>query len=249
MTVAVFGEGKALVDLLARWRQWREERGDPARLQAERLIAAFEAYGVRRQQIARLLPESLALPSALMSSPDKLKDKVSPALLDWAADYLALNRAWFDGVDEQPHVLVDGYKDTLAHERWLRARLAAVQDVNRSLVVWKADTGPVNFSSIGPLCIVYVEDSEGLDGKEFSRHWLLSREWPLGHPPCVKCMLDLVRIARSMHIMTTGRIKPLRWLESLEQGKVFAPQVQEIAGALWYPEDTVFGEGSANDAR
>ena len=69
--MALFGEGKAIVDLLAHWRKWRKDSNDPARQQAERLIAAFEAYGVRRQQIARLMPESVALPSPLMSRPSR----------------------------------------------------------------------------------------------------------------------------------------------------------------------------------
>lgn len=238
----VFGEGKALVDLLTRWRQWRDERGDPARLQAERLIAAFEAYGVRRQQIARLMPEPLALPSPLMSSPERLKDMVSPALLDWAAGYLALNRAWFDGADPQPHVLIEGYKDTPAHERWLRGRIEAAPNVQRFITAWKADPGPVNFDSAGPLCIVYQELDAGLDGSEFTRYWLLSRDWPLGHPPPVECMVKLHAVARSLGILMTGRMRPLPWLAKLEDGRAFAPEVEVVGGQLWYPEDTVFGK-------
>jgi hypothetical protein len=244
LIVAVFGEGKALLDLLTRWRQWREERGDPARLQAQRLIAAFEAYGVRRQQIVRLMPESLALPSPLMSSAERLKDKISPALLDWASEYLALSRAWLDGVDPQPHVLIEGYKDTRAHERWLRGRIEAAPNVQRFITVWKADRGPVNFDSVGPLCIVYEEVGAGLDGSHFSRYWLLSRDWPLGHPPPVECMVVLSSVARSLGVMMSGRIKPLRWLEQLEMGAVFVPEVVRLGGEAWYPEDAVFGGGA-----
>jgi hypothetical protein len=242
--MTVFGEGKALVDLLTRWRRWRDDRSDPARRQAELFISAFEAYGVQRQQIARLMPESVSLPSSTMSSPDRLKEKVSPVLLDWAAEFLALNRAWFDGVDPQPHLLIDGYKDTSAHAQWLRSRIADVPDRRGYLMVWKADAGLVNFESTGPIVVVYIEDSVGLDGAEFSRYWLLSREWPLGHPPCVECVTSLVDLARSLGLMMIGRMKPLRWLQQLEQGAAFAPEVARIGGSLWYPEDLVFGGGA-----
>ena len=223
------------------WRKWRKDSNDPARQQAERLIAAFEAYGVRRQQIARLMPESVALPSPLMSSPETLKNEISPKLLDWAAQYLALNRAWFDGVDPQPHLLINGYKDTPAHERWLRSRIEAEPRRYRHVVVWKAEAGEVTFDSIEPLCVVYVEQDVGLDGSEFSRYWLLSRNWSLGHPPCVECMVTLVNLARSLGLLVTGRIKPLRWLERLEEGAVFASEMDHVSGELWYPEEMTFG--------
>lgn len=242
--MTVFDEGKALVDLLTRWRRWRDNRRDPARRQAELFISAFEAYGVQRQQIARLLPDSISMPSSMMSSPDRLKEKISPGLLDWAAEFLALSRAWFDGVDPQPHLLIEGYKDTAAHAQWLRSRITTGIDRRSYLAVWKADAGPVNFNSIGPIVVVYIEDSPGLDGGEFSRYWLLSREWPLAHPPCVESVARLADVARSLGLMVIGRIKPLRWLEKLDEGAAFAPEVASVGGTLWYPEDLVFGDGA-----
>lgn len=230
-------EAKGAVDLLGRAWDWFQDRPDPVRAQAKRLIDAFDAYGIARQQIARVLPPALAMSPATMSTPSKLKDKVSPALLDWAADFLALNRAWFDGADVQPHRFIDGYRDTAIYARWFRARLAEMPDLSRYLIVWKADSKPAGFDSRGPLCLAYVEDSEGLDGKEFSRYWLLSREWPLGHPPCVENMREVVAIARALDISSTGRIVPMRWLMKLEAGRAFVPQVRDHAGLLWYPED------------
>ena len=77
---------------------WAQDRRDPVRAQAQRPIDAFEGHGNARQQIARILPPELAIPAASLSGADKLKDKVTPALLDWTADYLALDRRWLDGV-------------------------------------------------------------------------------------------------------------------------------------------------------
>ncbi len=239
--MAILGEVKGGIDLLTRGWDWFQDRRDPVRAQAKRLIDAFEAHGIARQQIARVLPPPLAMPPVKMSSPSKLKESLSPALLDWAAEYLALNRAWLDGVDDQPHELVDGYKNTDVYDKWLRRRQATAQAVNRCLYVWTADTGPLGFDSRGPLCLVYAEDSDGLDGKEFSRYWLLSREWRLGHPPCVENMLEVVTIARALGIMSIGRIVPMKWLMKLESGKAFAPQVREHLSTLWHPEDAVFG--------
>ncbi|GAA0243755.1 hypothetical protein GCM10009126_06820 [Rhodanobacter caeni] len=69
-------------DGMAAWKR----RRNPACAQAQRLLDAFAAHGVAGVQIPRLLPEALALPNAAFADADDLKDKLTPRLLDWAAD-------------------------------------------------------------------------------------------------------------------------------------------------------------------
>lgn len=129
-------------------------------------------------------------------------------------------------------MLIEGYKDTPAHERWLRGHIEAAPNVQRFMTAWKADSGPLSFNSAGPPCTVYEEVG--------------SRDWPLGHPPPIDCMNALTAVARSLGVTMIGRIKPLRWLEQLEQGAVFAPEVEKLGGELWYPENVVFGGGAGS---
>ena len=89
----------------------------------------------------------------------------------------------------------------------------------------------------GPLCIVYCEDLDGLDGKTLSRYWRLSHAWPLDHAPAVTSMLKLVAAAQSRVVLVTGRVVPLLTLQKFEAGTLFAPQVRDKAGALWHPDD------------
>jgi hypothetical protein len=86
------GEATGVLGLLGKAWSWVTSRRDPARGQAQRLIEAFEAFGIVRQQISRVMPDELKLPNAAFSTPDKLKEKITPELLDWAAGYLAINR-------------------------------------------------------------------------------------------------------------------------------------------------------------
>lgn len=74
--MSILGDGKSIVELLARGLTWVRERRDPVRAQAHRMIDAFEAHSIARQRIARVLPPELAVPPAALSTPDKLKDKV-----------------------------------------------------------------------------------------------------------------------------------------------------------------------------
>ena len=234
--MSVLGDGKGIVDLLTRGWTWVQERRDPVRAQAQRVIDAFEAHGIARQQIARVLPPGLAIPPASLSNADKLKDKVTLALLDWAADYLALDRRWLDGVGARPHRCVDGHRNEDVYADWLRQRLEIAPAVNRVLYVWTADDPDSGETNGGPVCLVYSEDSAWLDGGSLSRYWLLSDQWPIDHGSCVVSMLKVVGIARSLGILVVGRLVPAPVLRKLEAGRIFAPQAQARVGRIWYPE-------------
>ena len=235
--MSILGDGKGIVDLLTRGWTWVQDRSDPVRAQAQRMIDAFEAHGIVRQQIARVLPPELALSPASLSTADKLKDKVTPALIDWAADYLALNRRWLDCVEARPHRRVEGYKNESVYAEWLGQRLELAPEVDRVLFVWTAEDPISGGTERGPVCLVYSEDSAWLDGVSLSRYWLLSDQWPIDHGSCVVSMLKVVGIARSLGILVVGRLVPASVLHRLESGRIFAPQAQARSGILWYPED------------
>ena len=233
------GEATGVFGLLGKAWNLLHDRLDPARAQAKRLIETFEAYGIARQQIPRLLPAELKLPNAAFSTPDKLKDKVTSELLDWAADHLAINRAWLDGVSPQPHILVDSYKQPSRYRDWLRERQRIAPDARRLLVVWKSAGVAVGPEAHGPLCLVYEEISDGLDGTELSRYWLLSDGWHWDHSPCVSNMVAAVAVAQSLGVMVIGHDIPGSLLQQLEAGKKLAPVVATQHQRLWHPDDLI----------
>lgn len=166
-------------------------------------------------------------------------------MLDWAADYLALNRRWLDGVDPHPHCHVDGYKNEEVYGDWLRQRLQSAPAVDRVLYVWTAEDPGSPSAGAGPVCLVYSEDSGWLDDGSLSRYWLLSDEWPIQHGACVVSMLKVVDIARSLGIQVVGRLVPAPVLRKLEAGRIFAPQALARGGKLWYPEDILTADTPA----
>lgn len=232
------GEATGVFGLLGKAWNLLHDRLDPARAQAKRLIETFEAYGIARQQIPRLLPAELKLPNAAFSTPDKLKDKLTSELLDWAAKHLAINRAWLDRVAAAPHLMVDHYKAPSGYRDWLAHRLDAAPNVARHLSVWKPQ-GQELPSGFGPLCLVYEETTDGLDGSEFTRYWLLSDHWHLDHAPCLENLLAVIAVARSLDIWVLGRDVPMTQLEQLEAGKKLIPEVAIRARGKWHPEDLI----------
>lgn len=232
------GEATGVFGLLGKAWSLLRDRLDPARAQAKRLIDTFEAYGIARQQIPRLLPTELKLPNAAFSAPDKLKDKLTHELLDWAANYLAIRRSWLDNVDEQPHLLEDHYKAPAGYRDWLAHRLEVAPHVTRYLAVWKP-LGQDIPQGHGPLCLIYEETTDGLDETEFTRYWLLSDHWSLDHAPCLENLLAVIAVARSLGIWVLGSDVPMAQLQQLEAGKKLIPEVARRRQGKWHPEDLI----------
>lgn len=224
--MSIVGEVTAVFGLLGKAWNLLRDRLDPARAQAKRLIASFEAYGIARQQIPRLLPP-------------ELKDTLTSELLDWAAKYLAINRAWLDGVSPQPQLRVDGYKQPSRYRAWLLERQQIAPDARRLFLVWKPAGVAVGPNAHGPLCLVYEEISDGLDGTELSRYWLLSEGWHWDHSPCVSNMVAAVAVAQSLGVMVIGQDIPGALLEQLEAGKKLAAAVASQRQRLWHPDDLI----------
>lgn len=234
--MSVVDEINAVVELLSKaWRR-RENQRDPARAQARRLIETFEAYGIARQQIPRVLPPELKLPNSAFSTADKLKDHMTPELLDWAAEYLAVNRSWMDMVADTPHTPINHYNARDGYRDWLVQRKEVAPNVHRWVSVWKPEGEEIPTGE-GPLCLTYEECSEGLDDSEFSRYWLLSDGWILEHGDCLQNLLAFVAVVRSLDIQIIGASLPLAQLEQLETGKRLIPEVYRHQRGKWYPED------------
>lgn len=234
-----FEDVKGIADLVLRGVGAVRDRLDPAHLQAQRLIVAFEAYGIARQQIPRLLPRKLRFQPAAFSTPAKLKMVLTSDLLDWAADYLAVQRPWFDAMNTHPHRFDEFYKAPSRLRDWLLNRQQVAPDLHRRLLVWKSAGETAGPKATGLISIVYEEIGDGLDGIDLSRYWLLSEGWFWEHSPCVENMVAAVAIARKLGIQVVGHDVPEKLLRRLESGAVLAPQVFAGRRGLWYPEDLI----------
>lgn len=51
--MSILSDGKGVIELLTSGWTWFLDRSEPVRSQAHRVIDAFEAHGIARQQIAR----------------------------------------------------------------------------------------------------------------------------------------------------------------------------------------------------
>lgn len=243
--MSLVGDASSIFGMLSKGWSWWQSRHDPALRSARSLIRAFEAHGVGRQQIIRLVPTSVAqarpeLSMADFSKPEQLKFKLSPALLDWAAEFLNVRRAWLDGkADTSPHHIVNHYQQPALYGPWFADRMVQAPDVDRVLTVVTTHNQPVGPDASGPVFLVYEEIENGLDGEQFSRYWLLSDEWYMYHPPCVENMAAAVSVADSAGVLVIGKQLPLRELVRLQNRETLLPELMGFVRGTWYPTDLV----------
>ncbi len=237
---------KTAIDLLPRGWKLLKQHNDPVRAQAARVLEAFEAHGVKPQQIARLLPPSIEVKTTAWTSPETLKEAATPALLKWTANTLSLNPTWLDGEKEIAgrHALFrysSNQPSALFH--WLRERYQRSDktqwEAGASLYVLCACDAPMTNTANGPLVLMLREAFAEVNGSERYRYTLLSEGWRLDHTPCTASLAAACAIAQHMHLPIHALTASARQLRALEEGKCFAGEVWTTAKARWHPDDFV----------
>jgi len=235
---------KTAIDLISRGWTLFKQRRDPVRAQAARVLVAFEAHGVKPQQIARLLPASIEVKTTAWTSAETLKDATTPALLQWTANTLALDPAWLDGERICRHVAFTAhYKHPAQLFNWLRERYQRSDktqwEAGASLCVLCACDAPMTNTANGPLVLMLRETFAEVNGSERYRYTLLSEGWRLDHTPCTASLAAACAIAQHMHLPIHALTASARQLRALEEGKCFAGEVWTTAKARWHPDDFV----------
>lgn len=234
----VLGLVKTAADLLPRgWASWLAHR-DPVRAQAARVLRAFEAHGIARTQIVRLLPPALPLPLTAFANAQSLREHLTPAFLDWVAGFFLLERGWLDGVaDASPHspYAHDFYKQPDELQRWLQA-LTATHPLDFALYVLKTEPGLPNAASSGPFALVLKEFVPGLDDGAIARYRLLSHGSHFEHFPCCVDLLASCAVADALSIRLRGLVVSRRQLQHLEDGKAMIPEAMKRPKASWQPD-------------
>ena len=175
----------SLFGSLTRVVGWLQNRANPARRQAARILEAFEAHGFERTQINRLLPADLQLTQFELSTADELKKAIKQSHVNWVADFLALNPDWLDGASEQSHTLIYSYKSPGELQAWFREHAPRPDDVAiYKLHLLTSDTSAITTASSGYYAVVLEEVTE-LGEDHLSRYYHLTQGAHFDHYPSV----------------------------------------------------------------
>lgn len=151
----------SLFGSLARVVGWLQNRANPARRQAARILEVFEAHSFERTQINRLLPADLQLTQFELSIPDELKKVIKQRHVDWVTDYFVLNPGWLDGTSDRAHTLIHSYKSAGELQAWFRDHAArSERGVRFKLHLLTSDSSAITAASSGYYAVVLEELSE-----------------------------------------------------------------------------------------
>lgn len=215
----IFNSLLAPVTQLASWVQ---NRINPVRKQAARILQVFEAHGIERTQINRLLPQDLRLQPFQFSDADELKKAFKQEHITWLVNYFALEPAWLEGTSDEANQQIFSYKSPEFLHQWLLQHKDPAQDgFNFKLHLITADSRPICSASDGYFAAI-LEVLFGEDDNRQSRFYHLGQGARFDHPPCLLHLMQILAIAHHHSVIMRRAILPpaeLRRL-SLNQGLI-----------------------------
>lgn len=187
---------------------WLQNRANPVRQQAARILLAFEAHGIQRTQINRLLPKHLQLLPFQLSDADELKKVLTQEHINWVANFLALEREWLDGTSDAANQLIFSYKSPRKLDQWLTDHaLPAQKGLNFRLHLITANVQPISAASKGYFAVILEELFDTEDDYQ-SRYYHLTNGDHFEHPPCLLHLMQILAIANHHNLMLCRSVLP-----------------------------------------
>lgn len=184
---------KDWIDLLLRLFAWINERRNPVRQQAVRVLETFEAHDVARTQINALLPETLRLPAYQWSSADQLKLTLRQEHIDWLNQQFALHQDWLTGRGESAHDHLFSYKSPERLHQWFQENRRPEGSLEFRLYLVTPDSREIGPGSQGYYALVLEQMDEDLSASR--RFYHLTQGANFEHGPSLVHLLQVLAIA------------------------------------------------------
>lgn len=230
----VFGEIDSFFSLIARAKSYLSKRSmDSESSIAERFVGMFNAHGVHRNQIPRLLTKYLSISDVVTDT--ALTKALTDEILDFSSNLFGINREWLDGATEQIYPLHDFYKNPAEFGRFI----AAIKDrsiTNCRGVVLRSETDDVE----KPILIV-LEEGIALLGEKPIYRYHFCNNWIDSYWKSRAYFTACIAIAWNQDYFLSGRYVPIDTLRKYSVGERFLDYRSDSAlptrGRRWDPED------------
>jgi hypothetical protein len=230
----IIGEINSAVSLAERLGRWWKSR-KRADTVASRFVSLFNAHGVHRNQIFRLLGRPL--PIVNLQTDEAMLGSLTTELLDQAASLFAIRRDWLDCATDEIYPLHDFYKKPEQFGLFLDGLISRrVGDISGFILVGESN----RHEETG---IIVIEESVGfLDQKPLYRYHLCNN-WFFSYWKSRAYLTACVATAWNREIYLLGRRVPIELVRKYSSGTSFLERRTDSAlphtGQLWYPEDMV----------
>ncbi len=234
----MFSEIESLVSLLERGVKYfkikKKSQVTNEQLVSTRLIKAFQAHGVHRNQMPRVLGFGLTLSD--VKSDECLLEKLNEEIIGSACKMLGISRDWLDGVSTEVYETYNFYKHPKEFEAFLLKLLerAGSEKISGVLLAGSKKDGTTE-------AVLLLQETVGsINYNEYYRYYLCTG-WVFSYWKSRAYLTACVAICWKNSVFIHGKYADANFLSSISRGESLlnlgSDGICSIEGEAWYAED------------
>lgn len=234
----IFGEIESFISLVERAAKPFKKRSrvqeSKEELVSTRLINAFQAHGVHRNQVPSVLGYGLTLND--VRSDEHLLGKLDEKVISSACAMLGINRDWLDGASEEVYDIYRFYKKPKEFESFLLSLLRDTESENISGILLITAKNDKEDSAT----LLLQEKIGTIHNKEYYRYYICSG-WVFAYWKSRAYLTACVAICWKNNVFVHGKYVDNNFLGFVSEGKSLlslgSDGIWSIKGDKWYAED------------
>lgn len=231
----IFGEIDSFISLLERIFKLRKKKyvTTQPNLISTRIVNIFEAHGVHRNQIPRVIESGLTLYD--VRTDEHLLRKLNYEIIQKTSDILGIKRNWLVGASESIYPTYDFYKDPYSFCQFVENKKKMNPDGINGLLL-----SPNKKDNANAALLIIQETIGCIDGDPYYRYYLCNN-WDFSYWKSRAYLTACISICWRNGIYIRGKSVQNELINSLAYGcnplNFGSDGIYSIRGQPWYAED------------
>ncbi|MCP1340553.1 hypothetical protein NJR55_13285 [Idiomarina sp. M1R2S28] len=233
-----FGEIESFLSLVERvikpFRRNNSADNPATELLSTRLIAVYEAHGVHRNQVPKVIGQGLTLHD--VSTDDRLLEKLNDEILTFTCQLFGINRDWLDDASKEIYPAYNFYKDPKRFEEFLSTLLETSGSENLDGILLTVDKVDRGTESV----LILQETIGSINDKQYYRYYLCSG-WVFSYWKSKGYLTAIVAMCWKNNVCVRGLYVNKSTVDKYVHGNFLldfgSNGIHELKGLHWYAED------------
>ena len=234
----MFGEIESFCALVDRVKNLFKSHSNPSsdskELVSTRLVQLYEAHGVHRNQIPKVIGQGLTLHD--VSTDERLLEKLTDKILSSTCQLFGINRDWLDGASDEIYPTYNFYKCPAKFEVFLSSLLAKSGSDCLDGVLLSVDKVDCRIESV----LILQETIDSINEKPYYRYYLCSG-WFLSYWKSRGYVSACVAMCWKNNVYVHGLYVDKPTVDKYTHGNHLLDfgynGVHQLNGIRWYAED------------
>ena len=238
----IFGEINSFISLLEKIFSLRNKKHIATQpdLISTRIINIFEAHGVHRNQIPRVI--EFGLTPYDVRTDEHLLEKLNYEIIQKTSDILGVKRNWLEGASESIYPTYDFYKDPYSFGQFIENKKTNDPNGLKGVLL-----SPNKKDNANAALLIIQETIDCLDNTPYYRYYLCNN-WDFSYWKSRAYLTACISICWRNGIYVKGRSVPNELINSLACGDNLlnfgSDGIYSIRGQPWHAEDMASSPGA-----